>query len=201
MFEIINKVNEKSILFRKIITSANAIVGIFKIILAIISNSLLLFIYSFYNVSMSIAKRTSVREKQKYNYENFYFCGIIVLISSISYILYSDYIYFNGSNSEYHLYVSIGIATLAFYHITMAIIGLIKAKKRKDLQTKTINLTNLASAFISMSMTQTALLSVKLTDDVSKYNAVGGIIFGILALVVGIYMITYTIYIKSKEQE
>lgn len=201
MFEIINKVNEKSILFRKVITSSNAIVGIFKIILAIISNSLLLFIYSFYNVSMSIAKRTSVREKQNYEYENFYFCGIIVLVSSISYILYSDYIYFNGSNSKYNLYVSIGIATLAFYHITMAIVGLIKAKKIKDLKTKTINLTNLASSFISMSMTQTALLSVSLTEDMSKYNAIEGIIFGMLALVVGIYMIIYTIYAKSKKQE
>lgn len=198
---MLNKVNEKLILFRKTITSANAIVGLIKIILAIISKSLLLFIYSFYNVSMSIAKRTSVREKQNYKYENFYFCGIIVLISSISYILYSDYIYFNESNSKYNLYVSIGIATLAFYHITMAIIGLVNAKRRKDLQTKTINLTNLASAFISMSMTQTALLSSKVNEDMSKYNAIGGIVFGILALIVGIYMIIYTIYIKSKEQE
>ena len=195
------KVNEKLILFRKTITSANAIVGLFKIVLAIISNSLLLFIYSFYNVSMSIAKRTSVREKQNHKYENFYLCGIIVLISSISYILYSDYIYFNGSNSRYNLYVSIGIATFAFYHITMAIIGLVNARRRKNLQTKTINLTNLASAFISMSMTQTALLSSKVNEDMSKYNAIGGIVFGILALIVGIYMIIYTIYIKSKEQE
>lgn len=198
---MLNKVNEKLILFRKTITSANAIVGLFKIVLAIISKSLLLFIYSFYNVSMSIAKRTSVREKQNHKYENFYFCGIIVVISSISYILYSDYIYFNGSNSKYNLYVSIGIATLAFYHITMAIIGLVNSKRRKNLQTKTINLTNLASAFISMSMTQTALLSSKVNEDMSKYNAIGGIGFGILALIVGIYMIIYTIYIKSKEQE
>ena len=198
---MLNKVNEKLILFRKTITSANAIVGLFKIVLAIISKSLLLFIYSFYNVSMSIAKRTSVREKENHKYENFYFCGIIVLISSISYILYSDYIYFNGSNSKYNLYVSIGIATLAFYHITMAIIGLVNSKRRKNLQTKTINLTNLASAFISMSMTQTALLSSKVNEDMSKYNAIGGIGFGIFALIVGIYMIIYTIYIKSKEQE
>ncbi len=195
------KVNEKLILFRKTITSANAIVGLFKIVLAIISSSLLLFIYSFYNVSMSIAKRTSVREKQNHKYENFYFCGIIVVISSISYILYSDYIYFNGSNSKYNLYVSIGIATLAFYHITMAIVGLVNAKRRKNLQTKTINLTNLASAFISMSMTQTALLSSKVNEDMSKYNAIGGIVFGILALIVGIYMIIYTIYMRSKELE
>lgn len=197
MFEsLINK----AVIIKKVTTTLNAIVGIFKIILAIISHSLLLFIYSFYNVSISLAKRTSMREKQKYEYENFYFCGIIVLVASISYILYSDYIYFNGSNSKYNMYVAIGIATLAFYNITVAIIGIIKAKKRKDIKNQTIKLTNLASSFISMSLTQTAILSFTTDTDMSKYNAIGGIIFGILSAMIGIYMITYTVYTKSKEQ-
>lgn len=196
-----DKLFKKYISFRKISTSLNAILGLIKIILAIFSNSILLFIYSFYNISMSIAKRTSVREKQKYEYENFYFCGIIVLISSISYVLYSDYIYFNGSNAEYHMYIAIGIATLAFYNITMAIIGLIRAKKRKDIKNQTIKLTNLASSFISMSLTQTAILSFTTKSDMSKYNAIGGIIFGMLSAIVGIYMIIYTIRMKSKELE
>ena len=196
-----DKLFKKYISFRKISTSLNAILGLIKIILAIFSNSILLFIYSFYNISMSIAKRTSVREKQKYEYENFYFCGIIVLISSISYVLYSDYIYFNGSNAEYHMYIAIGIATLAFYNITVAIIGLIRAKKRKDIKNQTIKLTNLASSFISMSLTQTAILSFTTKSDMSKYNAIGGIIFGMLSAIVGIYMIIYTIRMKSKELE
>lgn len=195
------KLIDKTIILKKITTTLNAILGIFKIILAIISHSLLLFIYSFYNVSISIAKRTSIREKQKYEYENFYFCGIIVLIASISYILYSDYIYFNGSSSKYNMYVAIGIATLAFYNITMAIIGVVKAKKRKDIKNQTIKFTNLASSFISMSLTQTAILSFTTEGDMSKYNAIGGIVFGVLSAIVGIYMIIYTIYIKSKKDK
>ncbi len=197
MFE---KIKNKTIILKKITTTLNTILGIFKIILAIISHSLLLFIYSFYNVSISLAKRTSIREKQKYEYENFYFCGIIVLIASISYILYSNYIYFNGSSSKYNMYIAIGIATLAFYNITVAIIGVIKAKKRKDIKNQTIKFTNLASSFISMSLTQNAILSFTTQEDMSKYNAIGGIIFGALSAVVGIYMITYTIYMKSKEE-
>lgn len=197
MFE---KIKNKTIILKKITTTLNTILGVFKIILAIISHSLLLFIYSFYNVSISLAKRTSIREKQKYEYENFYFCGIIVLIASISYILYSNYIYFNGSSSKYNMYIAIGIATLAFYNITVAIIGVIKAKKRKDIKNQTIKFTNLASSFISMSLTQNAILSFTTQEDMSKYNAIGGIIFGALSAVVGIYMITYTIYMKSKEE-
>ena len=49
-----------------------------------------------------------------------------------------------------NMYVAIGIATLAFYNITMAIIGVVKAKKRKDIKNQTIKFTNLASSFISM---------------------------------------------------
>ena len=51
-----------------------------------------------------------------------------------------------------------------------------------------------------MSLTQTAILSFTTQEDMSKYNAIGGIIFGVLSAVVGIYMITYTIYMKSKEE-
>lgn len=193
------KLTNKTIILKKITTTLNAIFGVFKIILAILSHSLLLFIYSFYNVSISLAKRTSIREKQRYEYENFYFCGIIVLVASISYILYSDYIYFNGNSSKYSMYIAIGIATLAFYNITMAIIGVIKAKKRKDIKNQTIKFTNLSSSFISMSLTQTAILSFTTEGDMSKYNAIGGIIFGVLSATVGIYMIAYTIYIKAKE--
>lgn len=197
MFEsLINK----TVILKKITTTINAILGIFKIILAIVSHSLLLFIYSFYNMSISLAKRTSMREKQKYEYQNFYFCGIIVLVASIGYILYSNYIYFNGSNIKYNMYVAIGIATLAFYNITIAIIGVIKAKKRKDIRNQTIKFTNLASSFISMSLTQTAILSFTIEGDMSKYNAIGGIIFGTLSAIVGIYMIAYTIYTRSKEK-
>lgn len=195
MFE--NLLN-KTIILKKITITINLIVGIFKIILAILSQSLLLFIYSFYNVSISVAKKTSIREKEKYAYENFYFCGIIVLVASISYILYSDYIYLNGSDVKYHEHIAIGIATLAFYNITMAIIGVIQAKKRKDIRSQTIKLTNLASSFISMSLTQTALLSFTTKGDMSKYYAIGGIFFGTLSAIIGIYMISYTMnYVKN----
>ena len=52
-----------------------------------------------------------------------------------------------------------------------------------------------------MSLTQTALLSFTTNTDMSKYNAIGGIVFGILSAIVGLYMIFYTIYIKKKEQK
>lgn len=50
-----------------------------------------------------------------------------------------------------------------------------------------------------MSLTQTAILSFTTEGDMSKYNVIGGIIFGVLSAIVGIYMIAYTIYMKSKE--
>lgn len=192
MKKIINIFSEQSILIKKITSNFNVFSGIFKLILAVISSSILLFFYSFYNIGIGIAKKTSMRENQKHKYENYYLVGIIVLITSISYILYSDYIYFNGSNANYNMFVAIGIATLAFTNITITIIQIIKAKKIKNIQVETFKLINLSSAFISMALTQTALLSFTLKGDNSKYYGIGGIFFGVLSAIVGIYMIIYT---------
>lgn len=35
---------------------------------------------------------------------------------------------------------------------------------------------------------------------IATINAIGGIIFGVLSAIVGIYMIIYTIYMKSKDK-
>lgn len=198
--KIIKKYKENYILIRRTIISLNTINYLLKIVLAVIAKSLLLFIYSFYNISINLAKRTSLREHINYKYENYYFCGIIVLISSIVYIIYSNYIYVYGSNIKYSMYTGIGIATLAFYNITIAIIGIVKAKKDKNLTMETIKLTNLASSLISMSLTQTAILSFTNAEDMSRYNGIGGIFFGILSMIIGIYMIIYTIKVKSSEK-
>lgn len=98
------------------------------------------------------------------------------------------------------MYTGIGIATLAFYNITIAIIGIVKAKKDKNLTMETIKLTNLASSLISMSLTQTAILSFTTIEDMFRYNGIGGIFFGILSMIIGIYMIIYTIKVKSSEK-
>lgn len=188
MRHMIDKFKEDQLLF-KVSLYNGAIMGIMKILLGIISGSISLFISSFYNIGISLAKKTTFRKNVKHTYENFYLVGIIILVSSIFYIFYSYHVFYFGSNSKYHMYIAILIATITFTDITLALIGTIKAKKKKDLQTETVKLINLATSLISLSLTQTAILSFTVQEDMSKYNGIGGMIFGICAGLIGIYMI------------
>ena len=61
-------------------------------------------------------------------------------------------------------------------------------RRRHEPLLEAIKMTNLASALISIVLTQTALLSLS-EGDHSFYNGLCGIIFGSLAACVGIFMI------------
>lgn len=88
------------------------------------------------------------------------------------------------------MYVALLIATVTFTDITIATIGIVKAKKKNDLETEMIKYTNLATALISLSLTQSAILSfTNENQDMSMWNGIGGIVMGSLACIIGVYMI------------
>lgn len=161
------------------------LIGAGKIIMAIASCSWLLFIHAVYNVIKAITKHYALK---KHNNTMFY-SGLLVIAASTVYLIYSIYIFFFGSNSSYHMYIAIGIAAVTSYELVVSIIGLKKSKKKNDVQEETVKYINLASALISVSLTQTAILSFTNEGDMSKVYAVGDACFGILALVVGIFML------------
>lgn len=116
--------------------------------------------------------------------------GILILIASILFINYSIAVLKLQMNSSYHMYVALLIATVTFTDITIATIGIVKAKKKNDLETEMIKYTNLATALISLSLTQSAILSfTNENQDMSMWNGIGGIVMGSLACIIGVYMI------------
>lgn len=199
MKEKLQNYDDRTELFAKMSYINNGIFGIFKIVLALLSKSFLIFIYAFYNIGMAVAKKTSISDRFKKNkYHNYYLVGLIIIVSSVIYVVYSIYVFFHGSNASYHEYVGIGIAALTFTDITLAIIGVIKAKKQKNIRNEAIKFINLASAFISLSLTQTALLSFTTSENMSKYNAIGGIIFGSVSILIGTYMVFSILFRKNR---
>lgn len=168
----------------------NVIMGIYKIGLAIVSNSVLIFIYAFYNIGAIISKTIFIRNYKKEN-EKFYLMGVIVVVTSICYMLYSVKMLIGELSFNYHEYIAIGIAAVTFWDIGMATYGIVKAKKRKDIQVESIKLTKLASSFISLNLTQIALLSAINEFDAHIYNGIMGIGVGIISMCIGIYMIYY----------
>lgn len=164
------------------------LIGIGKIIMAIASRSLLLFIHAVYNVIKAIAKHYALKEHRGH-YKTMFYTGWLVIAASTVYLIYSGCLFFFGSASSYHMYVAIGIAVITTYELVVAIRGIRKAKKEKNVREETLKYINLASALISVSLTQTAILSFTNEGDMSKAYAVGDAGFGFLALLVGIFML------------
>lgn len=189
----------------------NIIVIIGKIVIGIFTSSFFMFINALYTLGITIAKYLSLKtnreiqltsnnslESRKREYSNYYVVGIIILISSIIYAIYSINHFLGSTSTNYTLIVGIAIATFTFTELTMAIIGLVSARKNRDILSETIKLIYLASSLISLVLTQTAILSFSHEGDVSFYNGLSGIIFGCLAAIIGIYMIIYTHFAIEK---
>lgn len=71
---------DKNNIFIKLSYYKNFLVGVSKIILSIMSMSLSLFISSFYNLGIGIAKRNSIKVSKKSLYNKYINVGIIVIV-------------------------------------------------------------------------------------------------------------------------
>lgn len=126
-------------------------------------------------------------ESERKNYLKM--CGILT-IASVIYISYMARLFFFPSKISFNMYFSIFIAAFAFTELTLALIGLIKTYGKNDLLLNGLKCVNLASAFMAIVFTQVALLSFAAPEqEVSKYNAIGGILFGIACLSICVYML------------
>ena len=167
---------------------AGFLMGIVKIAMAVISHSWLLFIHAVYNIIKASAKYYALKERVGH-YDTMFYSGLLIIAASTVYLVYSIYIFFLGSTAYYQMYIAIGIAAVTTYELIVTIHGLRKAKKQKNVRDETVKYINLASALISVSLTQTAILSFTNENDMSKAYAIGDAIFGFLALLVGIFML------------
>ena len=176
------------------------ILGIYKIVLSILTNSILIFIYSFYNFGSMIIKITFMKNYKKES-EKYYFVGLIVVITSICYIFYSIKMIRGELHPNYHEYLAIGIAAVTFWDIGMAIYGIVKARKKKDIKLESLKLTSLASSLISLNLTQIAIFSFKGKNDDYFYNGLMGIGLALIAMCIGIYMVFYIKKNLKKEND
>ncbi len=129
-------------------------------------------IHAVYNIIKAYAMHYALREGRGRHVTMFY-CGLLVVAASAVYLVYSVYIFAFGCDSTYHMYVAIGIAAITTYELIVAVHGLRNAKKRNDIFRETVKYINLASALVSVSLTQTAILSFTNETDMSEAYAVG----------------------------
>ncbi|MCR5596097.1 MAG: hypothetical protein K6G12_09625 [Lachnospiraceae bacterium] len=158
--------------------------GVLKLVLALVSGLWLIAFSALYNFGIAGARGAIIKEKKN-------FVGWIVMLSSFLFVIYSYWIYKNGNSAEYDMRVAILIAAVTFTDIVLAVRGIIKAHKNNNNENKMISLISLATALISLTLTQTAILSfTQKGRDTSQYNGICGMIFGMVAMVIGLIILT-----------
>lgn len=180
-WEIINSIKKYTFII-------SLLTGLIKVFLAVITKSIIILISSFYNFCISATKHRAVSDHDDTN-KKYMEIGILIMVSSLAYFIYSVYVIISKRQLQFPLYLSILIATIAFSDLIISTIGLIQAKRNDDIETEMTKFANLSAALIGISLTQTALLSFTLHVDVSAYNGIGGMFFSGLTSSIGTYMI------------
>ncbi|MNV86003.1 hypothetical protein D3C71_1799990 [compost metagenome] len=98
-------------------------------------------------------------------------------------------VFWGAGKARYDQYTALLIATVTFTELLVSLFGSMAARRNGEPVVEAIRLTNLASSFISLVLTQTAILSFAQERDVTFYNGLSGVIFGTLAALTGLYML------------
>lgn len=159
----------------------NILIFIAKIVLFFITKSLSFAISSLYNLGIGLARKNIYSNKN--NYKSI---GGFVIMASLCFIIHSTWTIVFHKIVNYNLYTGLAIATVTFYDIGYSIYGIIKSIKNNNNQSNLLMLINLATALISLELTQSAILSfTQVSVDNSLYNSIIGIVVGISSLIIG----------------
>ena len=196
---------EDRVMFFLIITTiGNIFIAILKFLLSLTLPSLWFFINALFMIVLSFARFFSIRdygktkrlsdeiEVKKIGYKNYLNNGILLVILGIMYFFVNVYIYYKGTNTTMHEYLTYLVALVAFWSIGSAIYGIVKYKRNHTPILKAVKLTNFANALTSIMLTQIVLLDTYADTNVYNSNLMNGLTgmgIGIIIIILGLYMI------------
>ena len=198
------KKEDRVIFFLVFTTIGNIFMAIVKFVLSLTLPSLWFFINAIFMIVLSFARFFSIsdfrktklikynEEIQKIGYKNYLNNGILLVLLGIMYFFVNVYIYYKGTNTTMHEYLTYLVALVAFWSIGSAIYGMIKYKRNHTPILKAVKLTNFANALTSIMLTQIVLLDTYATTDAynsNLMNGLTGISIGIVIIILGLYMI------------
>ena len=97
--------------------------------------------------------------------------------------------YFKGTNTTMHKYITYLVALIAFWSIGTAVYGMIKYKRNTEPIIKTVKITNFANALTSIVLTQVVLLDTFAESYNSSVNGYTGMGVSVVIMFLGLYMI------------
>ena len=192
---------DQLIFFMRITVIFNFIVAITKFFLSIFIPSLWFGVNAGFGFVLVVSKLLTIRKyrkikmlqneyiKRKEEYKIYLQNGILLILLGIMYFFVSSYMYFNGTNTNMHEYITYLVALIAFYSIGTAIYGIVKYKRNTEPIVKGIKITNSASALTSIVLTQVVLLDTFSENYDSRINGYTGIGVSFIIILLGLYMI------------
>ena len=194
--------HDKIIFFLALTTIVNILMAVVKLVFSLTLPSLWFFVNAIFNFILALLRFFSIRdykkikmsksvdEKQKIGFKNYLNNGILLIFLGISYFMVSVYIYYKGSFTNMHEYLTYLVSFMAFYSIFSAIYGMIKYKKDKTPIISAVKFTNFANALTSIVLTQVVLLDTFGSDmNTNIYDGIVGLFVSIIIIFLGLYMI------------
>lgn len=117
------------------------------------------------------------------------FIGMLIILSGLAFALYMARLFFFPRQDSYGTILSIAIAAFSFYDLIAALCRYRKAVATSDILLSALRTSNIAGGLFSIVLTQVAILSAQNTQDYSFYNAVSGVVFGVLAMLSGTILV------------
>jgi len=198
------KKEDRIIFFLVFTTIGNIFMAILKLILSLTLPSLWFFINAIFLMVLSLARFFSIRDYKKtklindkneiirIGYKNYLNNGILLVLLGIMYFFVNVYIYYKGTNTTMHEYLTYLVALVAFWSIGSSIYGMIKYKRNHTPILKAVKLTNFANSLTSIMLTQIVLLDTYANTKMynsNLMNGLTGISVGIIIIILGLYMI------------
>lgn len=194
--------NDKIMLLLIFTTIGNILLAITKFIFSIIIPSLWFFVNACFLTVLSIARFFAIKKygerrfildkkiKEEIGYKTYLSNGILIIILGIMYFFVSVYMYYKGTNTTMHEYLTYLVALNAFWSISWAIHGMVKYKRKHSPILKAVKITNFVNALTSIVLTQVVLLDTYASEfDLAQVNGYTGMVVSIVIIIMGLYMI------------
>lgn len=178
--------------------SVNFLYAVYNCVIGFVSHSWWFITVGAYYIVLAVTRFCVLKIKRKANgeYETELFAkritGVLLTVLSVCIAGVNLLSIINDRGSVFNEIVMITIATFTFYKITMAIIGMVKARQSRSPVIKTIRNINLADACVSIySMQRSMLKSFDGMEvaDIRLLNIFTGSAVFIVVLVLGINLI------------
>ena len=177
---------------------ASAAAGMGKLAMGLVSLSLFTCVSAFYSFAMVIAKVVAlsalVRETgREFQLRSCTLAGRLLIVASALYMVYSARLLFHPVQRGYHLYIAIGIAACTCFELGLNIRGVLVDRRSHTPLFYALRTINLASACISLVLTQQVLLALNEVEGLTlvhaRANTLMGLLMGGCALLLGVKLI------------